>query len=72
MPKPPAKRGGPNSSSKAWMTFGKDAEHRILFLLGCLGMVTFGLVLPLAGEGFNAGLFAAWSALALAGEVGGR
>lgn len=54
------------------MKFATDTKDAILFSGGCIGMVAFGLVLPILGEGFNFQLFASWAAVAGIGVFGAR
>lgn len=54
------------------MKFAADTKDAILFTGGCAGMVAFGLILPILGEGFNFQLFASWAAVAGIGIFGGK
>lgn len=49
------------------MRLSPETKDAILFVGGCLGMATFGLVMPAIGLGFNPTLFGAWAAVAGAG-----
>ena len=49
------------------MKISPDTKDSILFGGGCIGMATFGLIMPVLGEGFNPTLFAAWTGVATAG-----
>jgi hypothetical protein len=53
------------------MKISPDVKDSILFIGGCIGMATFGLVMPVLGLGFNPALFGAWSAVAGAGFFAG-
>lgn len=53
------------------MKITPDTREAILFIGGCLGMATFGLVMPAIGAGFNPALFGAWAAVAGAGFFAG-
>lgn len=53
------------------MKISPDTKDSVLFLGGVIGMLTFGLVMPILGYGFNVTLFGAWSAVAAGGVVAG-
>jgi hypothetical protein len=53
------------------MKFAADTKDSVLFIGGCIGMVTFGLLLPVLGEGFNFQLFISWAGVAGIGVFGG-
>lgn len=46
------------------MRITEDTRAFLLFTFGCVGMLTFGLLMPLLGEGFNLALFTAWAGVA--------